>query len=731
MENVYNFLKKHYWVFCLIFILLVAFYLRGIPGTKLTYPQLQAIDPYFFFRMGEYYIENGQFPENDYLARWGTYPGGPDRTGDFPLTTLSYLVLYYTLNPFTGIDWYFIGVWGPAFFGMLQVLFIYFLGKELFNKKEVGLLAAASLAFVPGILYRVSAGFIEKEPIGGVLMVIGLIFFVKAFKEKTIEKNVTLGYIIRHPLAILHKTNLEEERIKTLKTVLYGFLAGVFLVLMANTTSQVRLVWLMIGAFVMISLLLNKYSKRFMFAHLSAIISYFVLSYATVKPMSMMDVDMIVNFAAVFFFILRYAVEKYNLIKKEYIPMVVPGIFIFFVFAVLIFSYINIDTGIWLSNNMARISNPISYGVISSTVAESQTAGGFMASTISSFGNQNAIGYFGLPDFFIYFSLIYFSFVAIIVMIYEFLFRERKLEFIFVIVFFFIMMQLAIGAIRLSFIFAFPVALTAAYCLYRGSEFVIRRTKNLRGEKFNYMKVVVGVSLGLVLVTGYTSGWLMASNIGTSLDDSWYNSLIWLRDNTAEDAVVLEWWDYGWWFHYVGKKITLVDGGYHDQVPTQDIAKFYTEPISNRSLNFLKHYNITYVMVSPDLIPKFGAMSKIANWGAKVDVLPTFTLTNNYQEGSKTLLEYSLGGEKILFAYNIVQEANYTGMANITAMIKSGMGQAYISHVGIGNQVIPVEKPNSIDGMAYMAGNAVVFIPGPVRECMFVRLYLFDAAGLE
>ena len=70
-------------------------------------------------------------------------------------------------------------------------------------------------------------------------------------------------------------------------------------------------------------------------------------------------------------------------------------------------------------------------------------------------------------------------------------------------------------------------------------------------------------------------------------------------------------------------------------------------------------------------------------------------------------------------------------MANITAMIKSGMGQAYISYVGIGNQVIPVEKPNSIDGMAYMAGNAVVFVPGPVRECMFVRLYLFDGAGLE
>jgi asparagine N-glycosylation enzyme membrane subunit Stt3 len=223
----------------------------------------------------------------------------------------------------------------------------------------------------------------------------------------------------------------------------------------------------------------------------------------------------------------------------------------------------------------------------------------------------------------------------------------------------------------------------------------------------------------------------MANGINTSLSDDWYEAMIWLRDNTPKDAVLLEWWDFGWWYQYIGKKITLVDGGYHDQTPTQDIAQFFTNPLSNRSLNFLKNYTVTYVMVSPDLISKFGAMSKIANWGAKVDVLPVFSISNSYQEGNKTLLEYSGGGQTILFAYSMVGEGDSARWGNITAMIKTPQGNAYIRDIGIGNQIIRTDKQNAIPGMIYFGGQNVIFIPESAEECVFVRLYLFDGVGLE
>ncbi len=271
----------------------------------------------------------------------------------------------------------------------------------------------------------------------------------------------------------------------------------------------------------------------------------------------------------------------------------------------------------------------------------------------------------------------------------------------------------------------------AAYCLVRGGEFVVTRTRNLKGGLPQYVKMGVGAFIGFVVISNFAAGWVMANSIGTSLDNSWYQAIIWLRDNTAEDAILLEWWDYGWWFHYVGKKVTLVDGGYHPQKPTQDIAQFFTNPISERSMNFLKKYEVDYVMVSPDLISKFGAMSKIANWGRKIDVLPIFRLSDQYQQGDKTLLEFRLGDQSILIAYSTITSGNTTGMGNITALIKSGQGQAYIRDIGIGNQVIRSNKENAYPGMVYLGGDAVIFIPEAVEECMFVRLYLFNGAGLE
>ena len=33
--------------------------------------------------------------------------------------------------------------------------------------------------------------------------------------------------------------------------------------------------------------------------------------------------------------------------------------------------------------------------------------------------------------------------------------------------------------------------------------------------------------------------------------------------------------------------------------------------------------------------------------------------------------------------------------------------------------------------MVYFAGNAVIYIPESVQDCVFVRLYLFDGSGME
>jgi len=733
MGNPREIVKKNYWVFLLILIFVAALYLRAIPGTKLEYPRLQAIDPYYFFRMGEYILENGNLPENDGLAGWGTIPGGPNRRNDFVVTLWAYPTVYFILNPILGISWYWVGVWVPALFGALQVFFMYFLAKELFNSKKIGLLSAAFLASVPGILYRVSAGFIEKEPIAGLLMVLGLYFFVKSFKEKEIIKEFSWKRFLVHPISsIIHRMNTGDDNIKTIKTVAYALISGLLFALMAGAWGGVRIPLVIIGVFVIVSLMLNRFPRLLLYSHASMFVSFLLISRAFAVSPAITGVEVVVNFVALGLLAIRYAAEKSGLVRKEYLPYVVPALFFAGIFAVLVASYVYVELGEWVGFNIAKITNPLTMGVIPSTVAESQTAGDFLRSSVTSFGTGYAVNAFKMPAFMIYLSAIYFAAMGIVLMVYEFLFRRRDLEHILVVIMFLSMIVLATGAQRLAFVFAFPVSIAAGYFIIRGGGYALKWSgKLLKENGYKYVKITGGILIGLVVFTNFASGWVMANGIGSSLGNEWYQSLVWLRENTPEDAVVLEWWDFGWWFHYIGKKVTLVDGGYHSRRPTQDIATFFTSPFSDERLNFLKKYGVDYVMVSPDLIPKFGAMSKIANWGKKVDVLPVFNLINQYQEGNKALLEFSAGGQKVLVAYSMVTENGTTTMGNITAMIKTPQGQAFVRDVGIGDNVIKNDKPNAVPGMIYFAGNAVIYVPEPVEYSMFVRLYLFNGRGLE
>ncbi len=724
-----EFLKKNYWVFLLILIFLSAFYLRAIPGTKLQYPRLQAIDPYYFFRMGEYIIEHGNLPTADGFAGWGTTDGGFDRTKDYVVTLWAYPIVYFIISPLLGVSWYWVAVWTPAFFGALQALLVYFLAKELFNSKKIGLLSAAFLAFVPGILYRVSAGFIEKEPLGGILMVLGLYFFVKSFKvkEKGIIRDLSWKYLIFHPFSIIHRTSLDEERIKTIKTIAYGIVSGLFFALMSGATTIVRIPLAIIGFFVIVSLLLNKYPRILFYSHISMFLTFYLTSRFFIVTTKWPALELVVNFVVLGLLVARYAVERFRIVKEEHLPYVIPVFFFMGLFGLGIVSYVYVDLGEWVGSNVELIANPLTRGVIPSTVAESQTAGSFMQSTLSTFGTEYAIQAFQLPAFLVYLSAIYFSALGVMLMCYEFVFKRRDLEHILVVTMFVSGIILAMGAMRLAFFFAFPVSITAGYFLIRGGKYFLEGSRKfVRDKGYQYLKIIGGVFIGLVVFINFASGWIMANGIGSSMTNDWYEALVWLRENTPEDAVLLEWWDFGWWFHYVGKKITLVDGGYHQRRPTQDIAVFYTTPLDEESLNFLKKYEIDYVMVSPDLISKFGAMSKIANWAAKIDVLPVFNLKNSYQEGDKTLLEYTGGGQTILVAYSVAGEGDSTTLQNITALIKTPQGQAYVRDVGIGNQVVRNDRSNSIPGMIYFAGNAVIYIPEAVEDCIFVRLYLFD-----
>jgi asparagine N-glycosylation enzyme membrane subunit Stt3 len=736
--DILGLLKKHYWIFLLLLILTTAWYIRYIPGTKDVYPEMLEIDSHFFLRMGEYILAHGSLPTHDAMAAWNTIPGGPDRATDYVVTIWAYPFFYYILNPIFGWSLYWVGVWVPAFFGTLHVLIMYFIGKDMFNNRKIGLLAATFLAFSPGILYRVSAGFMEKEPVAGIFLLMSLYFFVLSFKEKGVDKSASWKHLVTHPFSVLDKLKFSDDKIKDIKTIAYGVMAGVMFTITTAASGLVSTMLLMIGGFVVFAAVFNKYSKTLLYAQGSATISFMLLDNLVPTAVGLTSIGLVAMYSALALLVIRFAAERFKIVGEKSLKFVVPVLFIIGVFGMLLSAYINVGPGEWVEDNIQRISNPLTLGVIPSTVAESQPVGSFMADTLASFGNQYAINAYQLPGFLVYFSMIVFSWLGIVLLSYEFIFKKGGIENLLLVVAFLLSMIFAIGAARLAFVFAFPVAITAAYFLIRGGSYVLGGGKKyLKGKGELYIKIAGGVFIGVIISTSFASAWVMGNSITSSFTNDWRQAFDWIRNNTPKDAITLEWWDFGWWFEYYAQRTTLVDGGYHSQTPTQDIAKFYTQPLTDdigpySSLNFLKNYSVDYVMVSSDLIPKFGAMSKIANWGEKVDVLPVFNLASNYQDGGKVLLEYGdPASQSIVVAYSTSTSGNSTTLQNITALIKMPQGQAYIKNIGIGDQVISSNRANSIPGLLYFAGSAVIFVPEAVQDCVFVRLYLFNGAGFE
>lgn len=47
---------------------------------------------------------------------------------------------------------------------------------------------------------------------------------------------------------------------------------------------------------------------------------------------------------------------------------------------------------------------------------------------------------------------------------------------------------------------------------------------------------------------------------------AWHEALNWVRENTPEDAVILSWWDYGYWINYISGRVAYV-------TPSQEAAR--------------------------------------------------------------------------------------------------------------------------------------------------------------
>jgi dolichyl-diphosphooligosaccharide--protein glycosyltransferase len=780
-ETILNFLKKHWYVILLILIFLFALSIRLAPA---RYGELQALDPFYFFRVGEQLLENNfVLPEIDVVRE---YPIGIGWDFPMPLFLPPAIFTLLTSLGFSMQFLHFAIVW-PAIMGALAVLVMFFLGKELFGVKA-GLFAALFLATIPAFITRTSAGFYEKEPISGLFIVLSAYFFIRSYKRKS---------------------------------WISGILAGISLAVVSAAWGGVQQIYIFYALFVAILLLLNHGIPRLMKSYVPIAIIGIALPSILLRQLSITSIAFLLSMGVLILLIIRYSAQRFKLVKSEQLKFLIPVLIIITTVGLLIGSMFNddiyriLDAGLTLATT--QVISPIGY-----TVAEN--APGDLNSLMGVSGSQHANGLIHtLAPITSYFSIWTFLVLGIVILLYGII-RNMNFLLIFPLVWIVSGMWSVFYAIRLMFLFSFPAALLGGFFaawlvnnayrvktindpknmmyisgaislvffllaaityanIYTTSTFLaialilalitylinkhesehtlLKRIYNFFARKheparIDFMIIPITIFVILAVAINMANGYVYSNGLGPSIcfpnpeilidgqrctefDENgnlilakgqpWYDAMTYLAENREDTSNILSWWDFGYWFQTRGKMNTVADGGWG---PRKEIALWYTAD-TDKWEDFdpwlRDKYGVDYILMDYTLPGKYGAISAIATDGQGTVGIMQFTNAGTYQQDNTTIYEFASGQFRVWVP---VQGTAVSGPATLFQVQNEQYGNpVYINDLCTESGILTLgDKQPAVGGCVTLTQLGLFFVPEEAKKTIFTNLMFMNGFGL-
>tara|TARA_Y100000310_G_scaffold345815_1_gene470402 strand:- start:16349 stop:19057 length:2709 start_codon:yes stop_codon:yes gene_type:complete len=225
------------WIIFLILILIVIFGFNirtnninlltdSVTGDKTPL----ALDPYSFLRYAQQIVETGSVEKLD-GARYFPFGYETNRENIFVSYFIAYLFKF--MNFFNSdLTLNHVDVLYPPIAFSIGLIFFFLLVRKIFDYR-IALLASFLLTVIPTFLYRTMAGFSDKEALATMFMFMALYFFFSAWKSKNFRNSMILAV-----------------------------LAGISNGLMALSWGGVQFIYVSIGLFMLVVVLLGKLTKR-------------------------------------------------------------------------------------------------------------------------------------------------------------------------------------------------------------------------------------------------------------------------------------------------------------------------------------------------------------------------------------------------------------------------------------------------------------------------------------
>lgn len=662
---------KNNWAFLAAGAIAVfGFWLRYRPIQSIQY--LQALDPYMIFRMSQHLALEGNLPQLDFL-RYFPY-AAPTYTlnqGDILIPAL-----LYQFGPQFFMDYLTWGKIYPALMGGLSIFAAFLLGREIWDD-YAGVFSALFLATIAGGLYRTSAGFFEKEPIGTFLMLMSMYFFIRCWRR--------------------------EEKYT-------GIFSGLMLGFFTISWGGSKMLWLLYPMVVGTVALFDRDIKQLVYAYTPTVLIGGLVG-AALNPSRfwITTTFFLVNLGMLGLLWSRFLAEHLELVEEDQLQYVVPGLSVLGGIVMALSPLFSSFLGSRVMKLYRAATQQVSGSdVIAGTVAENQAAtlsqivgqlGALPATQVNpalgilgnlvgpwplSFLGTAMLGTgfalllgkrFGVFEQEEMTSKTYYKLFTSVLLLwiigFSVFFQQSVLIAVvpsiaifavvagahymwtgmdetisvptswhLVLPFFWVITNVlaAVTRSRLVFLSTFSVAVVAGYAFSRA----FKKLKEMDYSEIdpeNTFEIKVGV-LGLLLaalvVVNGASGFAASQGISGSPNQAWMDNLDWMENQTPEGSVVLSWWDYGYYFESIGRRAAVADGGNQKYYSTDTygktnypIADFLTSGNASNHTDLLERHSVDYIVLDSTMIGKYQAVSQIAHRdNSKFDSMRTASSRN-------------------------------------------------------------------------------------------------------
>ncbi len=555
----------------IIFIFILAYLVRIFAVIKPYEIILTANDPYSQYRAAIYIEEHGLAQFLSWVDNQTWYPEGRFwGRGSYLGTPISAVILHQ-ITIFLGLDIPLMVVcyYQPALLGSITCIAIYFLGKELSNKK-VGILAAFFLAISAGHLQRTIVGFFDNESMGILFLVLALYFYARSLRTGS---------------------------------VIITIISGICLGILSGSWGASTYVFNLIAIHTFVLLILKKHSDRLFLSYGGTVlIGFFIMTLIPRNgPESIFATDALTCLAVLGLLTLaeiyRYINTFYDTTQirarfKTFIPFI--GIATVLVFIVLL-------VGGYLTNISSKFVTvllPIfrDEAPILKSVSEHQIV------TWATFFRNTGVLIFFLP-----LSIYY-------------LYEKPTEKNILLLLFGITAIYFAGSMVRLALILAPAVSLLAAkaidqtllpFVLAFQERFALSRRKTRFIQPLsNEQTAIAFLFIGLLLLYA----------IGTAVDESakstqapsiltpvytgnqiilgndWQEAISWLDYHTGPKDVTASWWDYGYWISGTSNTTILVDNSTGNSTKIGNVGCLLVLNPPD-SLKIAKMYDVTYIVL--------------------------------------------------------------------------------------------------------------------------------------